>query len=142
VLQAFKYRVQAAAKLAGNHDAVTRFALRAVGTTGRHYSAPLADPHAKPNMSFYDAVTVALACTAVALLRGTEAGQELFRDCTWLGESAEARKKTGAAVVSSLAYLRDRVGVPRDLQLPAARQLRAHLNWTIDSVHDAVGLEV
>jgi glutathione S-transferase len=40
----------------------------------------------------------------------------------------------GAAVAASAAYLRDRVGVPRDLPLPAARQLRAHLNWLIDSV--------
>ena len=28
----------------------------------------------------------------------------------------------------------DRVGVPRDLPLPAARQLRAHLNWLIDTI--------
>lgn len=40
----------------------------------------------------------------------------------------------GSAVVASAAYLRDRVGVPRDLKLPAARQLRAHLNWLIDSL--------
>jgi hypothetical protein len=40
----------------------------------------------------------------------------------------------GYAVVASAAYLRDRVGVPRDLKLPAARQLRAHLNWLIDTL--------
>lgn len=34
-----------------------------------------------------------------------------------------------APVAPSLAYLRDRVCVPRDLPFPAALQLRAHLNW-------------
>ena len=33
---------------------------------------------------------------------------------------------------SCLAYLRDRVGVPRDMGPAAARSLRAHLNWAID----------
>lgn len=36
------------------------------------------------------------------------------------------------AVVSSMVYLRDRIGVPRDLPLAAARYLRAYLNWGID----------
>ena len=37
-------------------------------------------------------------------------------------------------VISSLSYLRDRVGVPRDLPLASARQLRAHLNWAMDAL--------
>lgn len=34
-------------------------------------------------------------------------------------------------VVPSLIYIRDRVGVPKDVSLPVARQLRAHFNWAI-----------
>lgn len=67
---------------------------------------------------------IGLRAVAHALLRGTN-------DSTIkLGEGPYA----GAEAVASLSYLRDRVGVPRDLPLPAARQLRAHLNWAIDSL--------
>lgn len=37
-------------------------------------------------------------------------------------------------VLSTVEYLRDHVGVPRDLKLPAARQLRAHMNWMLDRI--------
>jgi glutathione S-transferase len=36
--------------------------------------------------------------------------------------------------VKSLAYFRDRIGVPRDMSYPAARQLRAHLNWVAEQL--------
>jgi glutathione S-transferase len=52
---------------------------------------------------------------------------------------SEGGKEYAGAVISSLAYMRDRVGVPRDMKLPAARQLRAHLNWSIRSILDASG---
>ena len=39
-------------------------------------------------------------------------------------------------VSSALAYLRDRVGVPRDLPLASARQLRAHLNEAIEVLYN------
>lgn len=45
---------------------------------------------------------------------------------------AAVPKNQVKGVVSSLVYLRDRVGVPRDLPLASARYLRAYLNWGID----------
>ena len=38
-------------------------------------------------------------------------------------------KETMDDILASLAYVRDPVGVPRDLPLAAGRQLGAHLNW-------------
>ncbi len=62
---------------------------------------------------------------AHALLEGADASSLRVGD----GE-----KLPGNAVVASAEYIRDRVGVPRDLPYPAARQLRAHLNWLISSL--------
>lgn len=47
-------------------------------------------------------------------------------------EDVSKEKGRAENVTASLEYLRDRIGVPRDLPLPAARQLRAHLNWFTD----------
>ena len=37
-----------------------------------------------------------------------------------------------------LAYLRNRVGVPRDMGAGAAMQLRSHLNWAIDLLNQEI----
>lgn len=69
---------------------------------------------------------------AQALLDGPEAAAKTLR----AGRNTAGNGHTfpGAPVCDSAAYLRNRVGVPRDLPLPAARQLRAHLNWLIDEL--------
>lgn len=46
--------------------------------------------------------------------------------------SSAEKQSSKEPVLKSLAYLRDRIGVPRDMSYPAARQLRAHLNWIMD----------
>ena len=77
------------------------------------------------------AVTVAgLRHVAHALLVGADAKQQPASGVT----VGEGESMDGDAVVASAMYVRDRVGVPRDLPLPAARQLRAHLNWLIDTL--------
>ena len=60
---------------------------------------------------------------AYALLKGTEHVSV---------QTGDSEAQEGWATAVSAKYLRDRVGVPRDLPLPAARQLRAHINWFID----------
>eukprot|EP00889_Picochlorum_renovo_P000556 jgi/Picre1/27586/NNA_000551.t1 len=94
---------------------------------------PLADPTAIPNMEYEEQVDAALRHVAHVMLTGmVEQGQH---DGTGISTMPSGKGVVDArGVPPSLAYLRDRVGVPRDMPLPAARQLRAHLNWMIDHV--------
>ena len=124
-------RLRAAAKLVGNHSAVTKFALRGVGQPGdRPVTAPLSDPTAKPGLEFEAEVDAALRHVAHALLKGTAGAA----DDPYPVPIVDAGGMNARPVVPSLMYLRDRVGVPRDMPLPAARQLRAHLQWFIDAL--------
>jgi glutathione S-transferase len=86
----------------------------------------LADPYAVPDDRVRPFVDSALRAVCAALL--DEESLDLHKDT--LLEAVPKNQVKG--VVSSMAYLRDRIGVPRDLPLAAARYLRAYLNWGID----------
>ncbi len=129
-----------------NRTALTRFALRGPGRPGpKPVSAPLADPTAVPALEHLDAMDVGLRSVVYALIKGSGNG---VADVTLNPPSSKSSSSPAAAastsppgrwypvapVIRGAEYVRDRVGVPRDLRLPAARQMRAYLNRFIDQL--------
>jgi len=117
---------EAAANLLQNFDAVVKFALRGIGSPGMPpVRAQLADPNANSDMRYKEQIECMLRFTVHALLEGHETVS-----------SSKPSGLSGEEVAACIYYLRDRVGVPRDMSFPAARQLRAHLNWAVDVVQN------
>mmetsp|Transcript_10547 Transcript_10547/g.31818 ORF Transcript_10547/g.31818 Transcript_10547/m.31818 type:complete len:95 (+) Transcript_10547:78-362(+) len=85
--------------------------------------AEYADPNATPNENFVDYVDAALRAVAQSLLESPAAA-----------EAGLVQGGEPAAAAEALAYLRDRVGVPRDMPHRSAQLLRAHLNHIIDAL--------
>eukprot|EP00977_Amphora_coffeiformis_P018752 scaffold6695_cov155-Amphora_coffeaeformis.AAC.5 len=126
-------RSMAAWKLSGNGVNVAKFAARG-GPSGaknrrKTFGAPLADPYAEPDTSVQPHVDAALRIMCLALSDTQDAQPSSEREGQL--RAAVPPEQIGG-VASSLTYLRDRVGVPRDLPLASARYLRAYLNWAID----------
>uniref|UniRef100_A0A7R9W8A9 GST N-terminal domain-containing protein n=1 Tax=Pseudictyota dubia TaxID=2749911 RepID=A0A7R9W8A9_9STRA len=128
---------EATERLSFNNANIVKFAARGAGKKGLPgYSAPLSDPNATPNKEVLASVDTVLRLVSLAMLNGAKSCD------SDMAKLASSIKKEGGGdfaqdVINSLAYLRDRVGVPRDMRLPAARQLRAHLNWAINIILDA-----
>lgn len=128
---------EAVERVTANFEAIVKFACRGAGKKGvPPFSAPLSDPYAQPSQAVESAVDASLRLIMQALLDGVETHDASISD---LSKSvvAEGGFEYSQGVIDSLAYLRDRVGVPRDMRLPAARQLRAHLNWAIGKILEA-----
>jgi glutathione S-transferase len=122
---------EAVERLSFNHEAIVAFAARGAGKKGiPSYSAPLSDPNAVPNDSVKTSVDACLRILSLAMLNGIDSVSKemdvLVDTLMKYGGSDHVKN-----VVASLSYLRDRIGVPRDMRLPAARQLRGHLNYMI-----------
>ena len=112
---------------------VSRFAARG-GPKGaknirKTFTAELADPYADPDDEIRPVVDSALRVVCTALLDDDESSLDSIHKDSLV---AAVPKNQAKGVVSSLVYLRDRVGVPRDLPLASARYLRAYLNWAIN----------
>lgn len=158
-------RHEAARALVENAAAVTRFAARGAAVSGRpSYTAELADPCAEPNEAFVAPVDLALRHVTAALLDGADdaavaARSDLAGRCDgaladgwepyvaddgrtyyWNDETSEdVWTPPTRQLDACLAYLRDRVGVPRDMSAAAAMSLRVHLNWAISITREAPG---
>ena len=124
---------EAAYHVLNNLENVARFAARGAGKEGgwsfmRPDRARLADPYAKP------AEGVVLERVQEALL---VVGACLVGDCDTSIDVSSLKaldENMRTDIRASLAYVRDRVGVPRDMSYPAARCLRGALNWLRDAL--------
>ena len=155
-------RFEAAYQLIREHEKIVPFASRGAGEEGRpSYHAQLSDPYAEPNEDFLVPIDICLRHVTWSLIGGINvAFQNAKRDMAGKCDSADQaelrpnwdeyqdatgqiywwNEVTGEStwtaptrqIDTCLAYLRDRIGVPRDLSEPAAMQLRAHLNWAIE----------
>ena len=130
---------EAVERITANYEKIVKFASRGAGNKGPPtYWAPLSDPLATPSDAIQTSVDHVLRIVCTALLDGIDdTNVEASMKETSKIIINTGGKEYASAVISSLSYLRDRIGVPRDMKLPAARQLRAHLNWSIGYILDS-----
>lgn len=139
-LMAKACRQMAGWKLASNGVNVSNFAARG-GSRGsknvrKRFGAELADPYANTDEEARPYVDAALRIVCKGLLGNHETQDDNIEYLSSLTPELKAAVPSSKTqdVKSSLIYLRDRIGVPRDLPLASARYLRAHLNWAITSL--------
>jgi len=115
-------RHEAAFEITRNYEGIVKFMCRANGDRGElRYSAPLADPFALAEPGDREDADMLLRMTTLGLLSGS------LPTFDPEGIPEERRVELGKCV----KYLRDRIGVPRDMSFPAAQHLRGYLNHLV-----------
>lgn len=126
---------EAATKLIEGNEKIVAFSARGAGIAGLPAaSAPLADPAATPNASILPAVDLLLRHVAnsllnkksnsgwlspVAMMSAGTSSSDLLQEAV-----GTLDKVSTQALADCLDYLRERIGVPRDMTYPAAQELR------------------
>jgi len=132
-------RQSAAVRIILNNKRLPRYMARAVRTPGPEYRSPLADPQNAIDEWVLPEVEAAYRYLVLALLRGKEvvaplvAADKAAADRAYGGTAEEARAARGR-MVACLNYLKFRVGVPRDMTLAEARQVRGALTWLVEAL--------
>ena len=132
---------QAAYKLIQNHENVIKFAVRGAGEPGKkQFQAPLADPYAVPNLNLYNDMDSCLRLITLALLNNNNNNNDytlpkltLLKEVSENSSVAPNVSEMIDGLIKSTEYLQKRIGVPRDMSYPAARQFRAYLTWLIEN---------
>lgn len=124
--------VQASWSLLKNCDAVVRYCCRAAGgqqglwAKGRPDRSRLADPQAAILEPLLLPLELVICTVAEEIFAESGAEQVRLR----IRETVKAMPGLEQQLSVCVAYLRDRVGVPRDLPLPSAKVLRSYLAET------------
>jgi glutathione S-transferase len=97
---------------------------------GQSVSAPLSNPYAKGDEQYREVADFALRKIVHTMLLGSADDEKdnkaLTKDMITLMPKNEVKK--------CLLYLRERIGVPRDMTVHGARQFRGHINWFISQI--------
>ena len=149
-------RAEAAAALAHSWEGVVRPAVRGARVGGGVGSSPAADVARAVELAFrYVAVSLVSGSLdgsldgdgdgdgggSAAAAAAAAAAASLADDASWAplqfsaaGSTASTAPAASVAAAACLRYTRDRISVPRDMSLAAARQLRLHLNRAGDRI--------
>ena len=139
-----KAKLEAVERLTHNHVNIIKFAARGASDNNQNsifgYSAPLADPKATSNNNIIDSLDAILRIITIKLLSPDITDNNNNDDNDTIMSNVAKNivihggNEHAQGIISSLVYLRNRIGVPRDMKLPAAQQLRSHINWSIGHI--------